>query len=117
MAERNGISSLHVTFCTEAEAEAGAALGLMPRRTQQYHWLNRGYADFDAFLADLSSRKRKTIRKERARAQAFGGEIVALTGDQIKPRALGRDLDLLPGHRRAQMGHALPDPPLFRARA
>ncbi len=85
VAERNGISSLHVTFCTEAEVEAGAALGLMPRRTQQYHWINRGYADFDAFLADLSSRKRKTIRKERARAQGFGGEIVALTGDQIKP--------------------------------
>ncbi|SEM71899.1 hypothetical protein SAMN04488077_10794 [Roseovarius tolerans] len=85
VAERNGISSLHVTFCTEAEAEAGAALGLMPRRTQQYHWINRGYEGFDAFLADLSSRKRKTIRKERARAQAFGGEIVALTGDQIKP--------------------------------
>src|SRR6056297_3213590 len=36
VAERNGVSSLHVTFCTEAEAEAGAALGLMPRRTQQY---------------------------------------------------------------------------------
>ena len=84
VAERNGISSLHVTFCTEAETEAGATLGLMPRRTQQYHWINRGYADFDAFLADLSSRKRKTIRKERARAQAFGGAIVALTGDQIK---------------------------------
>ncbi|MGI3210345.1 GNAT family N-acetyltransferase [Roseovarius tibetensis] len=85
VAERNGISSLHLTFCTEAECEAGSALGLMPRRTQQYHWHNRDYADFDAFLADLSSRKRKTIRKERARAQEFGGEIVALSGDAIRP--------------------------------
>ena len=85
VAERNRIASLHLTFCTEAECEAGAELGLMPRRTQQYHWHNRGYADFDAFLADLSSRKRKTIRKERARAQEFGGEIVALTGDAIRP--------------------------------
>ena len=47
--------------------------------------MNRGYADFDGFLADLSSRKRKAIRKERERAQAFGGEIVALTGDAIEP--------------------------------
>lgn len=84
-AGRNALSSLHLTFCTEGEARAGAAMGLMARKTQQYHWVNRGYGDFDAFLADLSSRKRKTIRKERARAQAFGGEIEMLTGDQIKP--------------------------------
>ncbi len=84
-AGRNALSSLHLTFCTEDEARAGAAMGLMARKTQQYHWVNRGYGDFDAFLADLSSRKRKTIRKERARAQGFGGEIEQLTGDQIKP--------------------------------
>ena len=84
-AGRNALSSLHLTFCTEDEARTGAAMGLMARKTQQYHWVNRGYADFDAFLADLSSRKRKTIRKERARAQGFGGEIEQLTGDQIKP--------------------------------
>src|SRR5690606_5733423 len=29
--------------------------------------------------------KRKTIRKERARAQGFGGEIVELTGDALEP--------------------------------
>ena len=85
VALRNGLSSLHITFCTQAESEAGAALGLLPRRSQQYHWINRGYADFDAFLADLSSRKRKAIRKERARAAEFGGEIVTLTGNQILP--------------------------------
>ena len=85
LAEGNGLSSLHVTFCTEAEARAGAALGLMRRASQQFHWVNAGYADFDAFLAALSSRKRKTIRRERAAAQAFGGEIVALTGDAILP--------------------------------
>ena len=43
----------------------------MHRTTQQFHWENRGYADFDAFLADLSSRKRKTIRKERAHGQGL----------------------------------------------
>ncbi len=85
IADRHGISSVHVTFCTEAEAEAGRALGLLHRVTQQFHWENAGYADFDAFLAGLSSRKRKNIRKERATAQAFGGEIVALTGEEIVP--------------------------------
>ena len=86
LAADNGLSSLHVTFCTEAEAIAGDEIGLMRRTTQQYHWENRDYPDFDAFLADLSSRKRKTIRKERQRANAFGGEIHLLTGDEIEPQ-------------------------------
>ena len=85
IASDNDLSSLHVTFCTEAEALAGAEMGLLPRTTQQFHWHNDGYADFDAFLARLSSRKRKNIRRERAEAQGFGGEIVQLTGDRIRP--------------------------------
>jgi predicted N-acyltransferase len=85
LAVENRLSSIHITFCTEAEAEAGAKMGLMHRVTDQFHWENRDYADFDAFTADLSSRKRKNIRKERATAQGFGGEILALTGDAILP--------------------------------
>jgi predicted N-acyltransferase len=85
LAEGAGLSSAHVTFCTGAEAEVAAGADYLPRLTQQFHWLNRGYADFEDFLADLSSRKRKAIRKERARAQDFGGTIRALTGDAIEP--------------------------------
>ncbi len=85
IAADNNLSSLHITFCTEEEAKAGRAIGLMHRTGQQFHWENRGYADFDAFLTDLSSRKRKNIRKERAQAQGFGGRILTLTGDRIEP--------------------------------
>jgi uncharacterized protein len=85
LAAENSVSSLHITFCTEAEALAGQEIGLMHRTGQQFHWLNRGYQSFDDFLSDLSSRKRKTIRKERRTAQDFGGTIRALTGDDIKP--------------------------------
>ncbi len=85
IAADNELSSLHATFCTEAEAIAGAEMGLQTRIGQQFHWVNDDYADFDAFLTTLSSRKRKNIRKERAQAQAFGGEIIILTGDQIQP--------------------------------
>ncbi len=82
----NGLSSLHITFCTgeEADALAGHA-GTLHRVTQQFHWENTGYADFAAFLADLSSRKRKMIRKEREVAQSHGLTICTLTGDDIKP--------------------------------
>ncbi|UTH47519.1 N-acetyltransferase [Loktanella salsilacus] len=85
VASDNELSSLHITFCTEAEALAGAEMGLMSRVGQQFHWVNRDYADFDGFLADLSSRKRKNIRRERAEAQGFGGQILALTGNDIQP--------------------------------
>jgi predicted N-acyltransferase len=85
IAEQNRLSSVHATFCTEDEAQQGAQMGLLHRVTQQYHWSNDAYADFEAFLAALSSRKRKTIRKERRTAQEFGGEIVALTGDDLRP--------------------------------
>ena len=85
LASDNDLSSLHITFCTEAEAEMGAEMGLMHRVTQQFHWTNDGYADFDAFLASLSSRKRKNIRKERRQAQGFGGEIRLYRGDDLRP--------------------------------
>jgi uncharacterized protein len=84
IASQNRLSSLHITFCTTDEAATGAEIGLLPRLTQQFRWENRGYATFDDFLAQLSSRKRKAIRRERAAALAFGGTIRRLTGDQIR---------------------------------
>jgi hypothetical protein len=85
LTDNNSISSLHVTFCTGAEARQAEEIGLMVRKTQQFHWRNANYADFDAFLATLNSRKRKNIRKERAQAQAFGGTIHTFSGDDLQP--------------------------------
>lgn len=85
LAANNDFSSLHVTFCTKAEYLAGQEMGLIGRLGQQFHWFNREYSDFDGFLADLSSRKRKNIRKERQQAQTFGGTIHRFSGDQIQP--------------------------------
>jgi predicted N-acyltransferase len=85
LAEGNALSSLHITFCTDDEAMALAGhRGLLHRVTQQFHWVNAGYACFDDFLAQLSSRKRKMIRKERETA-ALNVEVRALTGDAIEP--------------------------------
>jgi len=84
LTERSGLSSLHITFCTDAEWELGGRLGLLQRTDQQFHWRNHGYGDFEAFLAALSSRKRKQIRKERARAVAGGVTIRWFTGSAIE---------------------------------
>lgn len=86
LVEEAGWSSAHVTFCSAREAELLAGQGWLPRLGEQYHWHNPGYADFEAFLATLSSRKRKTIRKEREGAAALGLSIRTLTGDDIKAR-------------------------------
>jgi hypothetical protein len=85
LTENNGLSSLHLTFCTDAEWQLGGELGLLQRTDQQFHWRNHGYADFGAFLAALSSRKRKAIRKERAQAVADGVTIHRFTGAGIEP--------------------------------
>ena len=87
LANQNSLSSLHITFCTEEEAIAlNGRHDLLHRITQQFHWENHGYASFDDFLAQLSSRKRKMIRKERETAQGHGLTLRALTGDAIEPQ-------------------------------
>ena len=80
---QTGASSSHVTFPTQADYEALGAAGWLKRTGKQFHFLNRGYADFDAFLAALASRKRKNIRKEREQALAAGIDVHMLTGTDI----------------------------------
>jgi uncharacterized protein len=82
--QQNGLSSAHITFPTAADAAEAERRGWLLRHGIQYHWRNRGYADFDAFLAALSSRKRKAIRKEREAARA-GLEFRVLRGAEIGP--------------------------------
>jgi uncharacterized protein len=83
LAWRLGASSAHVNFATEAEWRRLGGRGYLLRKGQQFHWVNRGYRDFDDFLGQLSSRKRKAIRKERRAVAGFGLDIRALTGTEI----------------------------------
>ncbi|WP_275588912.1 GNAT family N-acetyltransferase [Croceicoccus hydrothermalis] len=84
LCESEGLSSAHATFVAPAQHALFERAGWLLRHDIQFHWTNRGYADFDAFLDSLASRKRKAIRKERARA-VEGLEIRDLTGDDIRP--------------------------------
>ena len=79
-------SSVHVTFCTEAEYDALGAAGWLQRLGAQFHWTNEGYGSFEDFLGALASRKRKTIRRERRDANGCGLEFVALRGAEITRR-------------------------------
>jgi predicted N-acyltransferase len=84
--EQSKLSSLHVTFCTAEEAAVMGEAGFLHRIGVQYHFDNPGYRSFDDFLGALSSRKRKSIRKEREQVQEYGLTIRALGGAEITPR-------------------------------
>jgi predicted N-acyltransferase len=83
LTEKLGVSSLHITFMTRQEWELAGCLGYLQRTDQQFHWLNNGYDTFDDFLAALSSRKRKMIRKERRAAIEDGIDIEWVTGRDL----------------------------------
>ena len=78
----HGLSSAHATFVAEEELAPFRDAGWLIRADSQFHWLNEDYRSFEDFLAALSSRKRKAIRKERA-AAAEGLEILHLTGEAL----------------------------------
>jgi hypothetical protein len=83
LTNRLGVSSAHVTFASDADISALTGAGFLHRTDQQFHFRNEGYADFDAFLDTLASRKRKNIRKERQTARANGISIEWLTGSDL----------------------------------
>ena len=84
VALQNDISSAHITFIDDAGAAECERRGWLIREGVQYHWMSRGYRDFEDFLATLSSRKRKSIRKERQAARK-GLEFRTLRGAEIGP--------------------------------
>jgi hypothetical protein len=82
-ANRLKVSSLHVTFMTEAESSAAAACGFLLRTDQQFHWENEAYSSFENFLGHLSSSRRKNLRKERAAVREGGISFEWLAGNDI----------------------------------
>lgn len=81
---QQGLSGAHVNFTDKRANDLLAAEPDWLRRLGcQYHWFNRGYRDFQDFLATLTSRKRKQLRKEREQVAAQGIEFAWLTGTRL----------------------------------
>ncbi len=78
-------SSLHVQFATEDECAWLGARGYLTRLDCQFHWHNRGYADFEAFLATFTAEKRKKARRERRRVAESGIRFQWRDGDTLDP--------------------------------
>jgi len=83
VARGNDLSSLHVLFPPKAQLDALARAGMLVREGLQFHWQNRDYADFEAFLAALAQPKRKKIRAERRKVAEAGIRLERRTGADI----------------------------------
>lgn len=83
LCEENGISSVHVNFCTPGEAEILREEGWLERRGYQFKWRNYGYETFEDWLGALRHKRRKQVRRERRELDEQGIRIDALCGDEI----------------------------------
>lgn len=95
LADDQGLGSIHWLFTTAEEQALLEREGFAARSSFQFHWHNQpamaergGWADFDEFLASLSSRKRKQIRKERQRAREAVDSIRFVPGDELQPKQI-----------------------------
>jgi predicted N-acyltransferase len=82
-AAQQQLSSWHLLFPEQADAQELAGRGTSMRLASQFHWFNRGYAQFDDFLAGLNSRKRKSLRRERRRVSEQGITLQRRQGSDI----------------------------------
>ncbi len=79
----NDLSSVHVNFLREDEREELEAAGFLMRSGFQYHWRSRGFANFDDYLASLTSKRRNQAKRERRELGEQDVVIDALTGDAL----------------------------------
>src|SRR5215471_12980920 len=86
LAKQRNISSLHINFPDQTDADVLAEAGFLQRVGQQFHWTNNDYGTFDDYLAALNSRKRKAVKKERREALGGGVEVEVLTGADLTPK-------------------------------
>jgi predicted N-acyltransferase len=86
----HSLSSAHALFLDEAGRLACERAGWLLRRDCQFHWSNRGYASFDAFLETFTAEKRKKAKRERRRVLEAGITFDTRMGGDLDGRLLDR---------------------------
>jgi len=97
-----GLSSIHGLFVTDTDRELLSDAGWLSRFDIQFHWMNRGYRDYDHFLEGFTTRFRKNARRERRRIGEAGITCETLTGPQLDTAAIDEIYDL---HRDTFLRH------------
>ena len=83
LAAETNCSSLHLLFPTTSEISLFEDAGLLVRKDCQFHWHNRGYGNFDDFLATFTSAKRKKAKRDRRRVAENGIRFRRLRGTEL----------------------------------
>ncbi|MBK7398813.1 MAG: N-acetyltransferase [Myxococcales bacterium] len=83
-----GLSSGHVLFPREEEADALVRAGLVRRLGVQFHWKNQDFATFDDFLSSMGSKKKHQIKRERREVKAQGIVIETRRGSDLDEETL-----------------------------
>ena len=95
--QQHKLSSWHILFADQSVLRGLKSRDIMLRSDIQFHWQNHQYTDFDHFLASLSSRKRKNIRKERIAAHQHGLEIKMREGHELDAKEWSKVHELYAG--------------------
>lgn len=82
-AEQEQLSSSHWLFCDNDDMTALTAQQLLTRFDYQFHWQNHDYENFDQFLSQLSSKKRKNIRRERRKVAEANVHVRISRGTEL----------------------------------
>jgi predicted N-acyltransferase len=85
LGEEMGVSSSHALFLPEEELGEFTRDGSTVRHSMEFHWHNRGYAEFSDYLGALSGKRRRQISRERRQLEEEGLEIEHLTGEALTP--------------------------------
>ena len=87
-ASSHSLSSVHALFLDEPARTVCAEAGWLMRRDCQFHWTNREYTSFEAYLQTFTAEKRKKARRERRRVAEAGIHFQTLMGPDLDPRTL-----------------------------
>ena len=83
LVKKNNLSTSHINFLSDDCNKILKERGWLERKGIQFHWENKNYKDFNNFLDELKSQKRKMIKKERRSFKESNISIIRLVGDEI----------------------------------
>lgn len=81
--EQQNLSGAHWLFCEDDDIESLKSENMMLRFDYQFHWQNHDYQNFEDFLSQLSSKKRKNIKRERRLVADNNIQTIIKTGDEL----------------------------------
>ena len=82
------VSSIHLLFVAKDMSAKLDEAGFHQRLSVQFNWHNNAYHHYDDFMATLTARRRRSIRKERSAIAKQGVTVERVVADQISTQQM-----------------------------